>query len=132
VNRVERDVTRVLYVRAEDVPEKIRAAWEELESRFESLKGRRFYGAFYSETGEYRACVEMQPDDDADALGLERDVLPGGSYARVRLRGEPPAVYERIGPTFEELSREVEFDRARPNLEFYRRRDEIDVLAPLA
>jgi hypothetical protein len=132
VDRVERHVTPVLYVRAEDFPEKIGAAWEELESRFDSLRGRRFYGAFYPETAEYRACVEVQPDDDADALRLERDVLPGGCYVRVRLRGQPPEVYERIGPTFDELSREVEIDRARPSLEFYRRRDEIDVLAPIA
>ena len=36
--------------------------------------------------------------------GLESGTLPGGRYLRARLRGDPPAVYERIGPTFDEMS----------------------------
>jgi DNA gyrase inhibitor GyrI len=63
--------------------------------------------------------------------GLESGTLPGGRFLRARLRGEPPAVYERIGPTFDELTRHTKPDRSRPSLEHYRRHDEIDLLLPV-
>jgi hypothetical protein len=57
--------------------------------------------------------------------------LPGGRYLRARLRGDPPGVYEQIGPTFEELTRGRKPDISRPSLEHYRRYDEIDLLLPV-
>jgi hypothetical protein len=61
--------------------------------------GRKFFGTFDSSTREYRVCVQVnEGDDPAAALGLESGTLPGGRYLRARLRGEPPGVYERIGP----------------------------------
>ena len=41
------------------------------------------------------------------------------------------ALYERIGPTFEELLKEATPDETRPSIEFYRRHDEIDLLLPV-
>ena len=76
-------------------------------------------------------CVEVRDADDPEALGLETAVIPGGAYLRARLRGEPPAVYERIAPTFEELSRAAAADETRPEIEFYRRLDEIDLFLPI-
>jgi hypothetical protein len=55
---------------------------------------------------------------------------PGGSYLRVRLRGEPPEIYEQIGPRMAELEASTDRDENRPLIEFYRRRDEIDLLVP--
>jgi hypothetical protein len=43
------------------------------------------------------------------------------------LLGEPPQVYERIGPAFTALVSQHRPDPARPGIEFYRARDEIDV-----
>jgi DNA gyrase inhibitor GyrI len=63
--------------------------------------------------------------------GLESGTLPGGRFLRARLRGDPPAVYERIGPTFDELTRHTKPDTSRPSLEHYRRHDEIDLLLPV-
>jgi DNA gyrase inhibitor GyrI len=83
-------------------------------------------------TGEYRACVEAREGDDPTALGLESGRLPGGRYLRTRLRGEPPQVYERIAPTFGALVKTTRPDETRPSIEFYRRRDEIDLLLPVA
>jgi hypothetical protein len=59
-------------------------------------------------------------------------VIPGGAYTRSRLRGEPPEVYERIGPEMEALETATRRDPERPELEHYRRRDEIDLLVPVA
>ena len=126
---VEREPIEVQYVAVPDGIEHIRRAWDELEAVVD-LHGRRFYGAFYPREDEYRACVELREGDPL-VPGLETGTLPGGRYLRARLRGEPPGVYERIGPTFDELLRDAESDPERPSLEYYRRRDEIDLLLPV-
>ena len=83
-----------------------------------------------SEFTEHRACVEVRADDEL-VPGLESATLPGGRYLRARLQSGPPAVYERIGPTFDELTRQAKRDESRPSLEHYRRHDEIDLLLPI-
>ena len=108
---------------ADEISE-IRAAWGRLEAVV-TLRGRRFFGAAYGD-GTYRACVQRLPDEPAG--GLEEGELPGGRYRRERLRGEPPEVYDRIGPAVDALG---PGDPARPIIEHYRRRDEIDVLMPV-
>jgi DNA gyrase inhibitor GyrI len=106
-------------------------AWERLEG-LTGTRGRKFFGAFYPSTKEYRVCVQVKEGDHPAALGLEVDTLPGGRYLRERIRGEPPALYERIAPTFGELLKQATSDETRPSIEFYRRHDEIDLLLPLA
>ena len=127
---VEREPTPVLFVRcADDLPE-MQASW----ARFEELvgmRGRKFYGAYYPTTKEYRVCAEPREDDDAEALGVETGELPGGRYLRARLRGEPPGFYERIGPLFTALIARQSPDESRPSIEFYRRHDEIELLLPV-
>jgi DNA gyrase inhibitor GyrI len=101
----------------------------EVEEAVGSLRGRKFYGVF--DGGEYRVCVQLRKEDEPAGLGLETGTLPGGRYAQVRLQGEPPAVYGRIAPAFERLARRPDRDPGRPGLEFYRRRDVIDLLLPV-
>jgi hypothetical protein len=120
-----------MFIRTVDQPEGIRQAWERLESLLGSLRGRKFFGTFDLASSEYRACVQLRDDDDPAALGLEVGTIPGGSYLRARIHGEPPQVYEQISPTFDELVKLAPPDDSRPSIEFYRRRDEIDLLMPL-
>ena len=126
---VERDDVEVMFISIRDDVGEMREAWARLEELV-GTRGRKFFGAFYPSTKEYRVCVQVK-DDDAGALGLETGTLPGGRYLRARLRGEPPAVYDRIAPTFEELARSAATDESRPGIEFYRRHDEIDLLLPV-
>ena len=126
---VERDEIAVQFVRVPDGLANIRRAWDELEAVV-PLRGRHFYGAFDHVADDYRACVEVREGDEL-APGLESGTLPRGRYLRARLRGDPPAVYGRIGPTFDELRRQAEPDERRPSLEHYRRHDEIDLLLPI-
>ena len=126
---VEREEIAVQCVRVPDGLPHIRRAWDELEAVV-SLRGRHFYGAFDPIADDYRACVEVREGDEL-VPGLESGTLPGGRYLRARLRGEPPGVYERIGPTFEVLLQQAKSDRSRPSLEHYRRYDEIDLLLPI-
>jgi Integron-associated effector binding protein len=126
---IEREAIAVQCIRVPDELEHIRRAWDELETLV-ALRGRHFYGAFDPVANDYRACVEVRAGEKL-VPGLESGTLPGGRYLRARLHGEPPAVYERIGPTFDELTRQTKPDTSRPSLEHYRRRDEIDLLLPI-
>jgi len=120
---VERAQTPVTFKRVADEITAIGRGMQEVEEAV-GLRGRKYYGAFNND-GEYRVCVQLREGDDPQALGLEVGSLPGGRYARERLTGEPPKIYELIGPTFERLSRRPDHDPSRPGIEFYRRRDVI-------
>jgi len=50
---------------------------------------------------------------------------------RERLEGQPPAVYSLIKPTMERLAGRPDRDPSRPEIEFYRRHDVIDLLVPV-
>ena len=71
-------------------------------------------------------------DDRPEEIGFDVGTLPGGRYVRVTLRGEPPAVYGLIAPTFQRLAKRADADPSRPGIEFYRRRDTIDLLLPVS
>jgi hypothetical protein len=128
---IDRSAVRVMFRRTADEQEAITRTWSEVEAAVGSLRGRKFYGAFDPGTHEYRVCVQWQEGDDADGLGLEEWSLPGGRYVRERLEGDPPAVYGLIQPTFERLAMRPDRDRSRPEIEFYRRHNVIDLLLPV-
>ncbi len=128
---VERDEIIVLFKRVADEQAAITRGWSELEGAVGSLRARKFFGVFDGAKHEYLACVERCEGDDPEALGLEAGTLPGGRYARRRLRGEPPAVYAEIAPAFEQLARRPDRDDTRPGIEFYRSRDVIELLLPV-
>jgi len=131
MDEVEREAIDVMFIRTADDVAEFGPAFQRLEELV-GTRGRKFFGAFYPREKEYRACVQLQEFDDPSAFGLETGTLPGGRYLRERIRGEPPALYERIGPTFEELLKHATSDETRPSIEFYRRFDEIDLLLPVA
>jgi hypothetical protein len=128
---IERAETHVMCLRTDDEPAVMGRGCERLEALV-GLRGRKFFGAFDASTGEYRVCVQVREGDDPSALGLASSVLPGDRYLRARLRGEPPEVCKRIGSTFTALERTAATDESRPYIEFYRQRDEIDLLLPVA
>jgi hypothetical protein len=128
---VERAEVTVMFKRVSDDQAAISQGWAEVEAAVGSLRGRKFYGVVDKASGEYRVCVQEQKDDDPAQLGLESGTIAGGRYARVRLNGDPPAVYELIAPTFEKLAARPDRDLTRPEIEFYRRRDVIDLLLPV-
>lgn len=115
---VERDEVAVMFKRVADEQTAISRGWVELEEALGSLRGRKFYGAFDQRSREYRVCVQRRECDEPAALGLEVGTLPGGRYARVRLQGEPPAIYELIAPAFETLAKRADHDDTRPALSF--------------
>jgi hypothetical protein len=127
---VVREPIDVMLVRVADQLSEIQRAWSSFEATV-GLRGRKFYGAFDSSTATYSVCAVVRPGDDPSAFGAEPATLPGGRYVCVRLRGNPPSVYEQIGPTAERLAKRPDADQTRPTLEYYRRRDLIDILVPV-
>ena len=127
---VERDEVPIMFLRTADSLAAIEDGWD----RFESVvppKGRKFYGAFHAAAKEYWVCVEPVEGEDPVRLGFEMGSLPGGRYLRTTLRGEPPELYRRIAPTFDELIKDAAVDESRPGIECYRRGNEIDLLLPI-
>lgn len=109
------------------------SAIQELWPRFErlvGLRGRRMY-AMVTE-GTYAACTPVREDDDPARLGLDTAILPGGWYLQARIAGEPPGLYQRIGPAVEALEALASpGDPARPVVEYYRRHDVIELWVPV-
>ncbi len=118
-----------MFKRVADEASAISRSMQEVEAAV-GLRGRKYYGAF-DNNGEYRVCVQLRDGDDPQALGLEVGSLPGSRYALQRLTGEPPDVYDLIGATFQRLSERPDRDPSRPGIEFYRRRNIIDLLLPV-
>ena len=108
----------------------IQAAWPEFEHGFDALRGRRMMGLVYPASNTYRMSSVRLDRDGKNPLKLDETIVPGGTYLRLRLRGEPPTVYEQIADAFAVLFELAEHDSSRPHIESYRREGEVDCLVP--
>jgi len=110
-------------------------AIQQLWPRFEALvglRGRRMYAMVDLRAGTYAACTPVKDGDDPARFGLDTAGLPGGWYLRARITGDPPGLYERIGPAMQALTAlAVPADPGRPLVEYYRRHDEIELWVPV-
>ena len=116
------DDIKVMFVVSANGPEGAGEAFDRLEARLPSLKGRKFYGTLLH--GEYRACVALEAQDAPAAMGLDTWIIPGGAYVRRKLTGWPERLPE-IGETFKAMAAEFPADPTRPNVEFYRSQKEL-------
>jgi hypothetical protein len=129
-DRIQRDdVTVMQQTTVDDLPH-IQALWPSFE-KLVGLRGRKMYARVDLQLNAYTACTPLHDDDDPGCLGLELGTLAGGWYLRGRLTGEPPGIYEQIAAAMTELQATMPGDDARPLVEFYRRRDQIDLWLPI-
>lgn len=108
----------------------IQQLWPSFE-KLVGLRGRKMYAQIDVRQNTYTVCTPVKEDDHPDRLGLELGTLPGGSYLRGRLVGDPPQIYERIGDGMAELEAMLPVDDTRPLVEFYRRHDQIELWVPI-
>lgn len=108
----------------------IQKAWPEFEHGFDSLRGRRMMGLVYPATNIYQMSSARLDRDRDNTLMLDETVVPGGTYLRLRLRGEAPTVYEQIADAFAVLFELAEHDSSRPHIESYRSEGVVDCLVP--
>jgi hypothetical protein len=120
----------VMLDRTQDEIGAIRALWPRFETLV-GLPGRKMYALVDESAGTYAACTPVRAGDDPAALGLETGVLPGGWYLQARITGEPPALYDRIGPAMTALEARAIVDLGRPLVEYYRRHDEVELWVPV-
>jgi hypothetical protein len=123
------------YVEAIDGFAGAGAAFDQLEGRMDTLRGRRMYGVVYpGDPVRYLACLLLD-DENADDLGFERTTVPGGQYAYTLVRDWGPRISE-LPVIVSQLESEIEIsglavDPDRPWLEFYRRIDELLIMLPV-
>ena len=125
---VKLDDVKVMFVVSPSGPQGAGEAFDRLEARLPSLKGRKFYGTLLN--GEYRACVALEAQDVPAAMGLETWTIPGGAYARRKLERWSERLPE-VGKIFGVLAAEYARDPTRPNIEFYRSEKELLLLMPV-
>ncbi len=110
-------------------------AIQELWPHFEDLvgrRGRRMYAMIDPRAGTYATCTPVKEGDDPSRLGLDTGELPGGWYLMARICGDPPGLYERIGPAMRELTALANpADANRPLVEYYHRHNEIELWVPV-
>ena len=122
----------VMFVESTNGPAGSREAFKKLESRLESLKGRKFYATFQYSTGQYRACVAIESIDEPEALGLKAWSIPGGVYAQRKLidwtdhADEIPFIFDKLSQDYTGRN-----DSSRPSIEFYKSQKELVCLLPI-
>jgi hypothetical protein len=122
----------VLRVKADVKGKGPSAAFDLLESRLPTLKGRKFYGTFQPtpDGEEYYACVLRIESDDPGKMQLETGVIPGGLYVRRKLMDWEKNL-SKLPTLFGEMARTHDVDRKRPSLEFYRSQAELHLFLPV-
>lgn len=122
----------VMFVQSPNGPAGSGEAFQQLESRLTSLKGRKFYATFQIQTGEYRACVAVASPEEPGEAGLPAWTIPGGLYAQRKL-DQWTEHADEIPAVFEQLSREYRgrIDASRPSIEFYKSQRELVCLIPI-
>jgi len=128
MTRVLTKAVDVMCVVADGGPAGGPAAFEALESVLPGLRGRRFYATYLS--GEYRACIALEPGESAAALGLEAWRIPGGAYERMRLVDWEHRVGD-IGTILDGMVPASESDDSRPSIEFYKSARELILFRPV-
>jgi len=129
-DRLHRGDVMVMQQTTVDELAHIQQVWPSFE-RLVGLRGRKMYALIDTAQNSYSVCTPIRDGDDPDRLGLRVGTLPGGWYLRGRLVGEPPGVYENIADGMAELATTTAADPTRPLVEYYRRRDQIDLWLPI-
>lgn len=128
---VESPSVEVVYVggdKSEPIPVQAPKAVAELENRFSSLRGLKFFGVVVD--GQYRACVRNDDRSEASSLGMPGYVIPGGRYVHRRLT-EWNQDAQQIGEAVADLTARPDFDPGRPVIEYYRSHTEIVIKVPV-
>ena len=123
---------KVMYVKSDKGALGSSQAFDRLESKLPTLKGRKFYGLIFGvpPKDEYWASVELVANDQPDQWGFQTGSIPAGTYIQERINDWDKDV-SIIGKTFHRLMRENKIDTSRPCVEFYRSMRDMLVRLPV-
>ena len=133
-NYVELQDILVMRVKADMKGKGPAEAFDILESKLPTLKGRKFYGCFHEtpEGEEYYACVARVEGDNPDSMQLDTGIIPGGKYVRRKISDWESKVREgQLPRLFQEMIETYDVDPNRPSIEFYRSQTELQLLLPV-
>ena len=99
---------KLLYMEVSNDIKNQKNAWPKFEEHFPSLTGRKMYGFDYSNSKIYRVYSLVLDEDNGENFGLKQFDFEGGVYIRLRLKFNPPELYEKIGPAYDFLIRNYE------------------------
>jgi predicted transcriptional regulator YdeE len=121
-----------LSVKAKSFPEGVKEAFDVLEGKLRSLKGKKFFGVSSKGSGgiEYRACAVSEAEGESFYSGFEMYKIPGGKYATCKIEDWADKL-EEIGPLFKEMGKNFNLAESRPLLEFYRSQKELILMMPI-
>lgn len=127
------DSMKFLYM---EVPNDIanqKNAWPKFEDYFPSLVGRKMYGLDYDESKVYRVCSLVLKNDYGENFGLKQFEFEGGTYVRLRLKFDPPDLFEKIGPAYDFLINKYEesIEWSLPMIEHYKANNILDIMIPV-
>jgi len=123
---------KIMYVQSENGVADSREAFNRLESKLPSLKGRKFYGLVFGipPKNSYWAAVALIDSDEARKAGLRTGIIPGGKYVQERIKDWNENI-SKIGQTFQRLIKQNSVDSSRPSIEFYRSMRDMLVRLPI-
>lgn len=123
---------KIMYVLSSQGVQGSKEAFDRLESKLPTLKGRKFYGLVFGAppNDKYWAGVVLTDGDSPKELGFEIGVIPGGKYVQERVNNWHVST-RLIGETFQKLSKQYEVDFSRPSVEFYRSMRDMLVRLPI-
>ena len=122
-----------LYIEIPNDIDNQKKAWPTFEARFPSLTGRKMYGLDYGESKLYRVCTLVLESDHGELFGFDQFEFEGGTYIRLRLKFDPPELYEKIGPAYQLLIGHYEEDInwSFPFIEHYKANYILDIMIPI-
>ncbi len=122
----------VMYVESERGVMGSKQAFDELESKLQTLRGRKFYGVIFGvpPNDKYWASVAINADDNPTKLGLGTGVISGGKYIQTKLLDWSKNL-KQVGKIFENLSKQFPVDSSRPSVEYYRSMSELIIRLPI-
>lgn len=123
---------KVMYVKSDNGIAGGRKAFDKLESKLSTLKGRKFYGLVFGipPNDEYRACVETEDENESSRLNLNTYIIPGGKFIQERIKNWNDNLH-LIGETFQKLAHQYQVDNTRPSVEFYRSMRDMLITLPI-
>jgi len=132
---INEDEFEVARVKAVGGPSGAAVAFNRLEKRMRSLRGRKMYGLLYpGNPDRYFACLRLD-SEVSDDLGFERASVPGGLHGRSLVRDwsakipELPQLFDSLHAAL--VGSGYLIDRSRPSIEYYRRMDALTIMVPV-
>jgi len=119
---------KTVYVKSGSGINRAKKAFNELEIKLKSIKGRKMYGIYWQ--GDYYACSKIKPIDNLQRLELDTYIIPAGKYAKLIMCDWFDKLH-LIASAFDQIKKENAYDRSRPEIEYYERFNKLILYLPI-